>query len=151
MPSSWTSGFHRVAELTDEQIAAEKAFMEGVSRFNLAAFLLPPIWGPAHGMWAAILFYPAWLLVDNLLYAMYSQPSVMSVAVGLSALLLLALVTVAFALISQPFAWHRAHGMGKTKAQYLSAQRKWAVGCVFGALAMLVLATAYNLLLRVPA
>lgn len=130
-----------MAELTDEQIAAEKAFMEGVPRFNLAAFLLPPIWGPAHGMWAAILFYPAWLLVDNLLYAMYSQPSVMSVA----------LVTVAFALISQPFAWHRAHGMGKTKAQYLSAQRKWAVGCVFGALAMLVLATAYNLLLRVPA
>lgn len=139
-----------MSELTDEQIAAEKAFMEGVPRFNLAAFLLPPIWGPAHGIWATILFYPAWLLVDNLLYAMYSTPSVMSVAVALSALFLLVLVTVFFALISQPYAWHRAHDRGKTKQQYLSAQRKWAVGCVFGGLVMLILASAYNLLLRAP-
>lgn len=139
-----------MSELTDAQIAAEKAFMEGVPRFNLAAFLLPPIWGPAHGIWATILFYPAWLLVDNLLYAMYSTPSVMSVAVALSALFLLVLVTVFFALISQPYAWHRAHDRGKTKQQYLSAQRKWAVGCVFGGLVMLILASAYNLLLRAP-
>lgn len=140
-----------MAELTDEQIAAEKAFMEGVPRFNLAAFLLPPIWGPAHGIWVTILFYPAWLLVDNLLYAMYSQPSAMSIALGVGALALLALVTVAFAIVSQPYAWHRAHGMGKTKAQYLSAQRKWAVGCAIGAIAMLALATVYNLTFRVPA
>ena len=139
-----------MTELTDEQIAAEKAFMEGVPRFNLAAFLLPPIWGPAHGIWATVLFYPAWLLVDNLLYAMYSAPSVMSVAIALSALLLLALVTVFFALISQPYAGHRAHAHGKTKQQYLAAQRKWAVGCIFGGLAMLVLASVYNLLLRAP-
>lgn len=139
-----------MSELTDAQIAAGKAFMEGVPRFNLAAFLLPPIWGPAHGIWATILFYPAWLLVDNLLYAMYSTPSVMSVAVALSALFLLVLVTVFFALISQPYAWHRAHDRGKTKQQYLSAQRKWAVGCVFGGLVMLILASAYNLLLRAP-
>ena len=140
-----------MAELTDEQIAAEKAFMEGVPRFNLAAFLLPPIWGPANGIWATILFYPAWLFIDNLLYAMYSDPSVMSVAIALSALLLLVLVTVFFALVSQPYAWHRAHDRGKSKQQYLASQRKWAVGCIFGALAMLILATVYNLTLRVPA
>ena len=139
-----------MAELTDEQVTAEKKFMEGVPKFNLGAFLLPPIWGPAHGIWVTILFYPAWILVDNLLFAMYSAPSVMSVVGGLSSLLLLVLVTVLFAVISQPYAWHRAHDRGKTKEQYLSSERKWAIGCVFGGLAMLIFASAYNLLLRPP-
>lgn len=137
-----------MAGLDDEEIAAEKKFMEGVPRFNVGAFFLPPIWGPAHGIWVTILFYPAWMLVDNLLYAMYADPSVMSVAVGLSALAILALVTVFFAIVSQPYAWHRAYGMGKTKQQYLSAQRKWAVGCVAGGVVMLALATVYNLCVR---
>lgn len=139
-----------MAELTDEQVAEERRFMEGIPRFNLGAFLLPPIWGPAHGLWVTILYYPAWVFVDNLLYAMYSSPTPMSIAIGLSAVLLLALVTVFFALISQPYAWHRAHDRGKTKAQYLAAERKWAIGCVFGALAMLLLATIYNLFLHPP-
>ncbi len=42
--------------LTDEQIAQEEKFLAGMPRFNIAAFLLPPVWGPAHGMWAAIVF-----------------------------------------------------------------------------------------------
>ena len=137
-----------MAQLTDEQIAAEKEFMKGLPRFNVGAFLLPTIWGPAHGIWVTILFYPAWLFIDNLLYAMYSEPSVLTVVSGLSSLFLLVLVTVLFGFLSQPYAWHRAHSMGKTKEQYLSAERKWAVGCIFGGLVMLILATVYNLLLR---
>lgn len=137
-----------MAELTDEQVAAEREFMKGVPKFNLGAFLLPPIWGPAHGIWITILFYPAWLFIDDLLYAMYSEPSALSIFGGVSSLLLLILVTVLFGFLSQPYAWHRAHRMGKTKEQYLSAERKWAVGCIFGGLVMLILATVYNLTLR---
>ena len=48
-------------ELTDEEIAREEKFLKGVPRVNIGALFLPPIWGPAHGMWAAILFYPIWL------------------------------------------------------------------------------------------
>ena len=45
-----------MTELTDEQIAREEKFLEGIPRLNIGALFLPPIWGPAHGMWAAILF-----------------------------------------------------------------------------------------------
>ncbi len=34
-------------------------------RFNLAAFLMPPIWGPAHGQWVGALFLPIWLFADS--------------------------------------------------------------------------------------
>ena len=50
-----------VAELTDEQIAQEEKFLEGIPRLNIGALFLPPIWGPAHGIWITILWYPVWL------------------------------------------------------------------------------------------
>ena len=53
-----------MAELTDQQIAREEKFLEGIPRLNVGALFLPPIWGPAHGMWAALLFYPIWLFAD---------------------------------------------------------------------------------------
>ena len=61
-----------MTELTDEQIAREEKFLEGIPRLNIGALFLPPIWGPAHGMWAAILFYPIWLFADNMFYAAYA-------------------------------------------------------------------------------
>ena len=45
-----------MAELTDEQIAREEEFLSGMPPLNVGALFLPPIWGPAHGMWATILF-----------------------------------------------------------------------------------------------
>ena len=32
---------------------------------------MPPVWGAANGIWLAILYYPAWLLADNLFYSVY--------------------------------------------------------------------------------
>ena len=43
--------------LTDEQIAEEEKFLAGLPRVNLGALFLAPVWGPAHGMWAAFLFF----------------------------------------------------------------------------------------------
>lgn len=34
-------------------------------KFNLAAFLIPPIWGPAHGAWAGFFVLPIWLFADS--------------------------------------------------------------------------------------
>ena len=45
--------------LTDEQIAEEEKFLAGLPRVNLGALFLAPVWGPAHGMWAAFLFFVA--------------------------------------------------------------------------------------------
>ncbi len=122
--------------------------MQGVPRFNIGAFLLPPIWGPAHGLWITILYYPAWLFMDNMLYEVYLNPSPVMIVLALSAIVVLLAVTIAFAIFSQPYALNRAMSLGKTKEKYLSNQRKWALGCAIGALAMLGWATYYNLCMR---
>ena len=134
--------------LSDEQIKAEEQFMKGLPRFNVAAFLLPPIWGPAHGFWATIVFYPLWLFADNMFYAAYANPSVLSVALALVVLVALVAATAAFAVVSQPLAAHRAEDSGIVRQAYLRRQRKWAVGCAVGGAVMLVLATYYNLVIR---
>lgn len=134
--------------LTDEQIAQEEKFLAGMPRFNIAAFLLPPVWGPAHGMWAAIVFYPMWLVSDNVFYAAFSEPSLMSVALAVVVFVTLVGITIAFALIGQPLAAHRAERMGVSREVYLKRQKRWAVGCAIAGAAMIALATYYNLAIR---
>lgn len=136
------------AELTDEQIAQEEAFMRGLPRVNWGALLLPPVWGAGHGMMPTILFYPAWLLADNCFYAAWAEPTPLSVAVAAVVLAILVAVTVGFALVSQPLAAHRAESMGVDRATYLRRERRWAVGCAIGGAAMIALATYYNLAIR---
>jgi len=34
--------------------------------FNWAAFLLPFVWGPAHGQWVGVVFLPIWLFADSI-------------------------------------------------------------------------------------
>lgn len=137
-----------MAELTDEQIAREEKFLEGVPRVNVGALFLPPIWGPAHGMWATILFYPVWLFADNAFYAAFSERTPLAVAVALFVLVTLTAGTVAFAVVSQPMAAHRAAQRGLDKAAYLKRERVWAVACVIAGTAMLAAATYYNLVIR---
>ena len=137
-----------MTELTDEQIKAEDAFLKGLPRFNIGAFLMPPIWGPAHGIWVTILYYPAWLLIDNLLYATWENPTPLAIILSVLAVLIALGITIAFAIVSQPFAAHRAEEKGVSRAKYLSNERKWAVISAIIAIVMLVLATVYNLNVR---
>lgn len=137
-----------MAELSDEQIAQEERFLEGLPRFNVAAFLLPPIWGPANGLWVTILYYPAWLFTDNIIYAAYADPSVVSVVLAVLVALTLLAVSIAFSLVSQPIAAHRAESRGISRDAYLKRQRIWAWVSVIIAVAMLSFATWYNLAFR---
>ena len=137
-----------MAELTDEQIKAEKKFLEGIPRFNIGAFFMPAIWGPAHGIWAAIIFYPLWLVADNTFYAAFSQRTALSIAIAAIVFAITVAITVAFTLICQPIAAHRAVARGKTKAQYLKSQKIWAVVCVLIGIVALAAATYYNLVIR---
>lgn len=134
--------------LTDKQIKEEEEFLEGIPRFNIAAFLLPPIWGPVHGFWMTVLFYPLWLFVDNMLYAVYTDPAPITVILAVVVILALAAGTAAFSLASQPLAYHRAATKGVSKEQYLKRQRIWAVVCAIIGIFMLVFATYYNLEVR---
>lgn len=134
-----------MAELTDDQVASEERFLKGLPRFNIGAFLMPPIWGPAHGFWITILYYPAWVFVDNMIYAAYSNPSVINIILVLTSVLILLSVTIAFAIVSQPIAAHRAEERGISRETYLRRQRIWAWVSAAIAVAMLALATWYNL------
>lgn len=134
--------------LTDKQIREEEEFLKGIPRFNIAAFLLPPIWGPVHGFWVTLLFYPLWLFVDNMLYAVYTNPAPVTVILAVVVILALAAGTIAFSVVSQPLAYHRAAAKGVSKEQYLKRQRIWAVVCAIIGIAMLAFATYYNLEIR---
>ncbi len=129
-------------QLTQEQI------MEGLPPINIAALFMPPIWGPANGIWLTILYYPVWLFADNLFYGAYSNPQPLTVVLSVVAAVVLALVTIVFARACQGYACQRALKMGKTKEQYLANQKKWAVAMVILAVVMIVLATYYNLVIR---
>ena len=137
-----------MAELTDEQIAREEKFLEGIPRVNVGALFLPPIWGPAHGMWATILFYPIWLFADNTFYAAFAERTPLAVIVAIVVFATLTAGTVAFAIVGQPFAAHRAAQLGTGKDEYLKRERVWAVVCVAAGLAMIAAATYYNLAIR---
>ena len=115
---------------------------------NLGALFLAPVWGPAHGMWAAFLFFVAWLFVDNVIYAAAIEPTVLNVV--LAVLMTVALVggTLVFAIVSQPFAAHRAEAMGESRADYLRRQRVWAVVSIIVAVVVVALASYYNLEIR---
>ena len=109
-----------MAELTDEQIAREEEFLSGMPRVNLGALFLPPVWGAAHGLWVAILFYPLWLVADNCFYGAFANPSPLSIGRALIVLV----------------------------SQYLRRQRVWAVVSIIVGVAMVAAATYYNLEIR---
>ena len=137
-----------MAELTDEQIAAEEKFLQGIPRWNIGALFLPPIWGPAHGIWVTILFYPLWLFADNSFYAAYAQGTPLAIALAVVVGVVLVAVTLLFARLSQPFAAHRAVARGVSKQTYVKHERICAVVCVVVGLAMLAFASYYNLMIR---
>ena len=122
--------------------------LEGVPTINLAALFMPPIWGPAQGIWVTILFYPLWLFADNLFYAAYSNPSPLSIILALVVAVGLAVGTIFFAKVSQPYALERALAKGLSKEKYLKNQRIWAVAMALIAIVMIALATYYNLIIR---
>lgn len=137
-----------MAELTDEQIREEERFLEGLPRMNWGAFLMPGIWGPAHGFWICLLFYPLWLLVDYLIYGAYANPEPWMIALAVVAGVGILVITLAFALVSQPIAAHRAEDNGVSRAAYLKRERMWAVACLIMAVAAVAWASYYNVNLR---
>lgn len=137
-----------MAELTDEQIAQEEKWLEGLPRMNWGAFFMPGIWGPAHGFWVCILFYPLWVFIDYLIYGAYINPEPWTIGIAVACSLVLFGITLAFALVSQPFAAHRAEAKGVSREEYLKRERIWAVVCILIAIAGLAWATYYNLEVR---
>ena len=137
-----------MAELTDEQIAQEVKFLKGLPRVNIGALVMPGIWGPAHGFWACILFYPLMIFIDYVVYGAYIKPEAWTIALAVIGVALYIAASVVFSIVSQPFAAHRAEAKGVSREQYLKRERIWAVVCVIVLIIALAWATYYNLEIR---
>ena len=137
-----------MAELTDEQIAQEEKFLKGLPRVNIGALVMPGIWGPAHGFWACILFYPLMIFIDYVVYGAYIKPEAWTIALAVIGVVIYVAVSVVFSIVSQPFAAHRAEAKGVSREQYLKRERIWAVVCVIILIIALAWATYYNLEIR---
>ena len=137
-----------MAELTDEQFAQEEKFLEGLPRVNIGALVMPGIWGPAHGFWACILFYPLMIFIDYVVYGAYIKPEAWTIALAVIGVVIYVAVSVVFSIVSQPFAAHRAEAKGVSREQYLKRERIWAVVCVIILIIALAWATYYNLEIR---
>ena len=113
-------------------------------RFNLAAFLLPPVWGPAHGQWVGVLFLPIWVFADNVAATLgRGNIAVAGVAIVLPA-------TVAFqayfAKRANGLAWRRAAGRLSIE-EFVRRERLWAFVCAPIGVALLCWALYYRLVL----
>ena len=138
------------AGLTDEEVRNEQELLEGVPFFNIGALLLPPIWGPAHGTWLTVLWYPVWIFADDMFYSAWKYPSAFTIVLAVLTFVILLGATLLFARLMQPHALHRAiEEKGKTKEQYLRQERIWAIVSVFVGAALIAGATYYNLNIRV--
>lgn len=117
-----------------------------IPAFNWGAFLMPPIWGAGHGQVFAVVLYPLWLMVDNLLWAAVKGD-------GSPALAGVALVgTLAFMFFYARTANHVGYMRAmsrKSPAEYVRDERRWAWAMGAVAAFMLAFATWYNLTVRV--
>lgn len=130
--------------------AQVRDYLTGLPRFNIGALFLPPIWGPAHGLFLTLLWYPVWLFADNLFFAAYSVGSTFSYIAAILAFVILTLFTFYFAYAIQPRAALCCIERGKTKEQFQRRQKIWAVVGIIVGILMLAFATYYNLCLRAP-
>ena len=137
-----------MSELTDEHIAEEEKFLKGLPRVNIGALLMPGVWGPAHGFWVCILFYPLYLFADNLFFAAYTGKEIWAIVLAVIVGVLLLGLHIAFSLVSGPIAAHRAESKGVSRETYLKRERIWAVVSILLAIAALAWATYYNLAVR---
>jgi hypothetical protein len=116
--------------LVDDETPAQ------LPRFNVAAFLLPFIWGPAHEQWVGAVFLPIWLFLDSI---------VATAGKGGAPTTLAAVIVVALTLAFQAFFAKRANGVAfrrligrTTVAEFSRRQRAWAWGV--GPFAVLLIA-----------
>ncbi len=125
-PDGTCAADHPAQALTGRIVLEAEAPVPSLQRFNLAAFLIPPIWGPAHGIWAGAIFLPIWLFADSVI--------VSAVRYGERGQLLGAALVVLATLAFEYFFARRANGVAfrrvmhkLTAEEYALRQRTWAM------------------------
>ena len=138
-------GAHSKGDIAVAMLVDDGDPLPHLPAINWGALFMPALWGPAHGQWFMILFYPIWLLLDNLIYGAVhgTMPVWLAVLSGLA----VAAFTVFYALRANAYGYVRV-AAEKTPEQYVAGERKWTVLFVLIGVAFLVFATWYNLAIR---
>ena len=128
---------------------AEGEAVPALPRFNLAAFLIPPIWGPAHGEWVGAVFLPIWLFADSIIASAGRGGVATSVA---------AVVVVGCTLAFGGFFAKRANGLAFRRVcgrmsveEYVRRERRWAIASLPAAAGLIGWVLWFHLVFEVAA
>jgi len=136
------SNGHPFGAMAGDIVLAEAEAVPALPRFNLAAFLIPPIWGPAHGQWAGAILLPIWLFADSILRNAAVTPG------GWAGAAVVVSVTLAmmgwFGKRGNGLAWRRVADRVPVE-RFVRTQRIWAIVAVPVAVALLGSALYYDL------
>lgn len=112
--------------------------------FNVAAFALPFIWGPAHGQWTGAVFLPLWLFTDSIVRTSTRSPA--GVAGAVFAVGVTLMMAAWFGKRANGLAWRRVADT-RSVPQYARIQRRWALVAVPVALVLVAGAVYYDVAL----
>lgn len=114
-------------------------------RFNLGAFLMPPIWGPAHAQWVGAFFLPIWLFADSAIVAAARGGGVQWIG---------AVLVIAGTLGFEFFFARKANGVAYRRvmdrmsvAEFARSQRTWGLAMIPLAGALIAWGLYFNLVL----
>ena len=114
-------------------------------RFNLGAFLMPPIWGPAHGQWVGAFFLPIWLFADSAIVAAARNGGLQWIG---------ATVVIAGTLGFEYFFARKANGVAFRRvmdkmsvAEFTRRQRTWGIAMIPLAVALVAWGLYFDLVL----
>lgn len=113
-------------------------------RFSVAAFALPPVWGPAHGQWAGVFLLPIWLFADSAI-ANAGRNAATAIAAVIVAVGTLAFQAF-FAKRANGVAWRRVCDQMSVE-QFIARERVWALATVPVGLALLGWGVYFRLVL----
>lgn len=142
---SCMKGGHAKEDISVAVLVGKDEPLPHMPRLNVGALFMPAIWGPAHGQWYMILFYPIWLLMDNLIYGAVHGTA--SPALAVVAVAACAWFTVFYALHANSYAYRRV-AAERSPEEFLASERRWSALFVAIGVAFLAFATWYNLAVR---
>lgn len=115
-------------------------------KISIGALLFPCLWGPAHGYWITILYYPLMIFVDSAIRAAVDEGG-LAIAISIIMVAATVVATVFFAKTAGPHAYARVADRVPIET-YVRRERIWAVVSALLLVAALALATVYNLYWR---
>lgn len=125
---SCSAGPHTAEALSGRILLGDDEPLPRLPRFNLAAFLLPFVWGPVHGMYAGFFLLPIWVFALDAVEAARDKGGWLWAP---------AAAVVAATLAFQVFFARRANGAVFRRVcdrvpleRFAARQRAWAVGSV---------------------